>query len=46
MKDISIDNLNLIYWLRQYMAKHIIEFSEEETNNFEDILRRLQNAEY
>lgn len=46
MKDISIDNLNLIFWLRQYMAKHILEFSEEERNNFDNIIRRLQNAEY
>lgn len=45
-KDISIDNLELIFKLKQYYAKVILSLSPEEQEMFEDIIRRLQRAEY
>lgn len=44
--DISEDNLNLIHSLRQYIAKNILSLSPEELKMFENIERRLKNAEY
>lgn len=44
--DISKDNLNLIYSLRQYISKNILSLSPEELKMFENIERRLKNAEY
>jgi len=46
LQDISIDNLELIFKLRQYFAKVILSLSPEEKEMFENIIRRLQNAEY
>lgn len=43
--DISKDNLNLIYSLRQYIAKNILSLSPEELKMFENI-ERLKYAEY
>ena len=46
LQDISIDNLELIFKLRQYFAKVILSLSPEEKEMFETIIRRLQSAEY
>lgn len=46
LQDISIDNLELIFKLRQYFAKVILSLSPEEKEMFEAIIRRLQSAEY
>lgn len=46
LQDISIDNLDLIFKFRQYFVKVILSLSPEEKEMFEDIIRRLQSAEY
>lgn len=45
-EDWSIDNLELIFKFKQYFAKVILSLSPEEKEMFEDIIRRLQSAEY
>ena len=46
LQDISIDNLELIYNFKQYFAKVVLSLSPEEKEMFENIIRRLQSAEY
>ena len=46
LQDISIDNLELIFKLKQYFAKVVLSLSPEEKEMFETIIRRLQSAEY
>lgn len=46
MKDISIDNLQLIYNLKQYYAKVLLSLSDEEKAMFIKIFDRLKYATY
>ena len=46
MSEEIVSNYDLIYKLKQYMAKHILSLTEDEKNLLETIIRRLQNAEY
>lgn len=46
LQDISIDNLELIFKFKQYFAKVLLSLSPEEKEMFENIIRRLQSAEY
>ena len=43
LQDISIDNIELIFKLRQYFAKVILSLSPEEKEMFETIIIRLQS---
>ena len=45
-EQIKINNYELIYLLKQYLAKHILEMSDADKELFEQVIRRLQNAEY
>lgn len=45
MKNLSLDNLELIRSLKLYVAKHINELNEIEREMFAKIERRLKNAE-
>jgi hypothetical protein len=44
--EVTINNYELIYLLKQYLSKHILELSDADKELFEQVIRRLQNAEY
>lgn len=45
-KDISIDNLELIFKFKQYYAKVLLSLTKEEQEMFLKIIERLKYAEY
>lgn len=45
-EDLSIDNFQLIYNLKQYYAKVLLSLTDEEKEMFLKIIERLKYAEY
>jgi hypothetical protein len=46
LEDISVSNLELIFALKLFIAKHINELSKEEQDLLNNVINRLKNAEY
>ena len=46
IEDISVSNLELIFALKLFIAKHINELSKEELDLLNNVLNHLKNAQY